>query len=260
MSEMEDRDYIKFLGTAGTRWVVAKQLRTSGGIWLSLAGTNVHLDPGPGALVKICFSRPRLNPTNLDAIILSHRHLDHSSDVNVLIEAMTEGGRKKRGIVFAPEEALDPDPVILRYLRNHPKEIRILQEKESYQIGNLRLTTPLRLIHHNTQTYGFKFETPPFTLSYIADTKFFPALIEAYRADVIIINLVLSEPKDIDHLNIQNARELIKGISPRLAVLTHFGISMLQAKPWIVAKQIEEETGVKVKAAQDGMRLDLDDI
>ena len=26
----------------------------------------------------------------LDAIILTHRHLDHAADVNVMIEAMTE--------------------------------------------------------------------------------------------------------------------------------------------------------------------------
>lgn len=254
---MEDRDYIKFLGTAGARFAVAKQLRASGGIWLSLAGTNVHIDPGPGALVKICSARPKLDPTNLDAIILSHRHLDHSADVNVLIEAMTEGGRKKRGIVFAPEDALDPDPVILRYIRDYPAEIRTLKEKALYQTGNLRFTTPIAHIHHNTQTYGFKFETPNLTLAYISDTRFFPALIEAYQADVIIINTLLIEPRNAEHLNLQDARQIIKGISPRLAILTHFGRDMLRAKPWILAAQLEEETGIKVKAAQDGMRLDL---
>jgi hypothetical protein len=39
---------------------------------------------------------------------------------------------------------------------------------------------------------------------------------------------------------------------PRMAILTHFGISMLRAKPWEVARQLAEETGVEVHAASDG--------
>jgi hypothetical protein len=40
-----------------------------------------------------------------------------------MIEAMTEGGFKKRGVLFAPEDALEGDPVVLKYLRNYVKEI-----------------------------------------------------------------------------------------------------------------------------------------
>ena len=90
-------DFIKFLGTAGARVVVAKQLRSSAGIWLCLDGTNVYIDPGPGALVKCFSSRPKLDPTTLDAIALSHKHLDHSGDINAMIEAMTIGGLIKKG-------------------------------------------------------------------------------------------------------------------------------------------------------------------
>ena len=50
---------IKFLGTAGARFVVTQQLRKSGGIWLSLDGTNVLIDPGPGSLVRCLTSNQR---------------------------------------------------------------------------------------------------------------------------------------------------------------------------------------------------------
>ncbi|MCX7911999.1 MAG: MBL fold metallo-hydrolase, partial [Dehalococcoidales bacterium] len=98
-------DTLVFLGTAGARFMVSKQLAASGGIWLNLAGTQILLDPGPGSLVQA--TRRRLNPEKLDAIILSHRHLDHSSDANVMIEAMTNGGFRRRGWLFAPQDALD---------------------------------------------------------------------------------------------------------------------------------------------------------
>ena len=97
------------LGSGGARIVVAKQLRASGGIWFSLAGTRFLLDPGPGSLVRMTGSRHRLDPTKLAGILLSHRHLDHSGDVNNMIEAMTMGGTELRGTLFAPSDALEGD-------------------------------------------------------------------------------------------------------------------------------------------------------
>ena len=93
-------NFIKFLGTAGARFVVTKQLRASGGLWISYRGTAVHLDPGPGALVRALSSRPALSPSSLGAILVSHRHIDHANDCNIMVEAMTEGGTKKRGLVM----------------------------------------------------------------------------------------------------------------------------------------------------------------
>jgi ribonuclease BN (tRNA processing enzyme) len=110
-------DRIKFLGTAGARIVVAKQLRSSAGTWITLDEKNLLLDPGPGTLVRCIKSRPSLDPTQLDAIILSHQHIDHANDVNIMIEAMTDGGFSKKGALFAPLSALKNDPIVLKYIR-----------------------------------------------------------------------------------------------------------------------------------------------
>lgn len=72
--------------------MVSRQLLASGGTWLCLNDVNIHLDPGPGALVKCTSNRPKFDPIKLGSIILSHKHLDHSSDVEVMIEAMAEEG------------------------------------------------------------------------------------------------------------------------------------------------------------------------
>jgi hypothetical protein len=40
---------IIFLGTGGARMMVESQRLASGGLWLRLNGTEVLLDPGPGA-------------------------------------------------------------------------------------------------------------------------------------------------------------------------------------------------------------------
>ena len=43
--------------------------------------TRIHVDPGPGALVRALSHVPPCNPRELDAIVLSHKHLDHSGDL-----------------------------------------------------------------------------------------------------------------------------------------------------------------------------------
>ena len=88
-------DTITFLGTAGARIMVANQILASGGLWLSLSGTEILLDPGPGCIVQS--TKRKLRANKLSAIILSHRHLDHSADTNIMVEAMTQGGLKRLG-------------------------------------------------------------------------------------------------------------------------------------------------------------------
>src|SRR4030065_403968 len=120
--------FLKFLGTAGARFVVAKPLRASGGVWRAVGQTNLYIDPGPGALVRCLNSKPKMDPSTLDGILLTHKHLDHSGDINVMIEAMTEGGFKKRGVLFAPADALESDPVVFNYVRSYLEKIEILRE------------------------------------------------------------------------------------------------------------------------------------
>ncbi|MCX6004406.1 MAG: MBL fold metallo-hydrolase, partial [Chloroflexi bacterium] len=118
------KDTITFLGTGGARFTIAKQLLASGGAWMNLGGIQILMDPGPGSLVYAI--KHSCDPTRLNAIILSHKHLDHSVDINVMIEAMTEGGWKKRGSVFAPSDAFNNGAVILPYLQGFPQSVEIL--------------------------------------------------------------------------------------------------------------------------------------
>src|SRR4030067_3565944 len=98
-------DTITFLGTAGARFMVTRQLAASGGLWLNLGGTEILVDPGPGSLVQS--TKRKLRAEKLSAIILSNGHLDHSADVNIMVEAMTNGGFNKHGRLFAPADALE---------------------------------------------------------------------------------------------------------------------------------------------------------
>jgi phosphoribosyl 1,2-cyclic phosphodiesterase len=250
-------DFIKFLGTAGARFVMIKQLRASGGLWVSCKGTNVIIDPGPGSIVRCSASKPKLDPTKLDGIILTHRHLDHSSDANVMIEAMTEGGFKKRGVVFCPSDAVSEDTVILRHAETFPEKIEILKANETYRVGEFSFETSMRHIHP-VETYGIKFNMGRTSVSLLTDTRYFKELANFYQSDVLIIAVVFFEPRPgVDHLCLADAEQIIDLIRPKKAILTHFGMTMLAAKPHIQAEKLSEKFGIEVLAAYDGMTLNF---
>ncbi len=262
MKDMSETDFIKFLGTAGARIVVSKQLRASGGMWYSLDGFNVLVDPGPGCLVRCVSSRPKMDPMKLDALIISHRHLDHAADVNVMIEAMTEGGFKKRGVLYTPEDALTEDPVVLKYVRAYISRIEIIKEGGCYKLTDtVSFETPLKH-QHPSETYGINFSTPKYTISLIVDTRYFPELLKYYKGDILVVNVVrYTVDKDMKtwlyHLSMRDVKEIVTTLKPKVTILNHFGMTMVKAQPRLVAEQLSRETGLKIIAASDGMKFDL---
>jgi len=260
--EKPSSDTITFLGTGGARFMIITQLLASGGFWLNLSGTEILIDPGPGCIVQAI--KRKLKAEKLSAIILSHRHLDHSADTNIMVEAMTQGGLKRHGRLFAPADALETEPVIFSYLKNYLDGVEVLGEGKSYPVGNISFTTPVRHIHR-TETYGMVFRTAKHTFSYIADTRYFEGLCQHYGGELLIINLVFLEPRPsadnpltpTDHLAVPDAEHIIRELKPKVAILTHFGMSVWRAKPWQIAEKLTEKTGVRVIAARDGMKFDL---
>lgn len=253
--------WVKFLGTAGARFVVARQLRFSAGTWIELSGTQLLLDPGPGTLLRCRKVRPPLEPLELSGIILSHKHLDHSTDVNIMIEAMADGGLKRRGVLLAPRDSLEgDDPVVLRYVRPFLERIEAFQDGEAYEVGTVKIR-PVRHNHGQVETYGIILESKEGRLGFIVDTKFFPELPERYAGcQLLVINTVLREwNPNIDHLSFPEALEIAREVRPKLAVLTHFGMTMLRAKPWELAAQASEKLGLRIIAANDGTTVEAKD-
>lgn len=252
-----ERGFIKFLGTAGARFVMIKQLRASGGIWISYKGTNILVDPGPGSIVCCAKSKPKLDPAKLDGIIVTHRHLDHCGDINVMIEAMTEGGFKKRGIVFVPEDAINEDPVILKYVRAFPGKIEVIKAKSRYRVKDFEFLTSMRHIHP-AETYGIKFNMNKASVAILTDTKYFKDLEKFYKTDILIISVVFFKARQgIDHLSLEDAQNIIARLKPKKAILTHFGMTMLKAKPNLCAEELSKRLVLEVIAAYDGLTLEI---
>lgn len=235
--------------------MVASQVLASGGIWLEMDGTQIMVDPGPGAIVHA--TQRKLNPEKLSAIIMSHRHLDHSADANIMVEAMIRGGFRPHGRLLAPSDALNYEPVVYSYLKPLLDSVDLLEAGKSYAINGVTVTTPVRHIH-GVETYGMIFRTATHSVAYIADTKFFPELGRAYSGKVLIINaLMTNRDWPVDHLSVYDAERLITEIKPEVAIMTHFGMRLWQTGPNKVASEVAAHTGSRVIAARDGMQFDL---
>ncbi|MCX8021201.1 MAG: MBL fold metallo-hydrolase [Syntrophorhabdaceae bacterium] len=251
--------FIKFLGTGGARFVASRQVRSTGGLWLKYKDTNLYIDPGPGAIVKVNSSKERLNPVDLDGIIISHKHLDHANDVNIMIEAMTEGGFKKRGTLFCPEDAIDGDSVLLGYVRKYLENITILKENGEYEIKDVKFKTPVRHIHP-VETYGFFFYLNK-KIGIITDSRYFESLPSFYRAEYLIVNVLRVNPIEqtdiIEHLALDDFIKITREIKPEKAIMTHFGLNMIKHKPHLIADRLKAETGIDVIAAYDGMKIEF---
>jgi phosphoribosyl 1,2-cyclic phosphodiesterase len=243
---------LTFMGTAGARFMVAKQLAASGGIYIEDGNARLSLDPGPGAVVQ--YAKRKVDLTKLDGIVLSHRHLDHSNDVNVMIEAMTEGGFSHRGRLFCPADALEDDPVVLQYLRRFPEEIIRLEPETEYRVNGLAFSTTPRHVHQ-VETFGFRFGD---RLGWVTDSAYYDGIAEQHKAEVMVIHLVLMQCRPgLPHLCLEDVERIIREAKPRLAIITHFGMTVWRAHPWEVAADLTQRVGTEVKAARDGMSLEL---
>ena len=58
-------------------------------------------------------------------------------------------------------------------------------------------------------------------------------------------------------MSTEDAGYMIEKVKPELAVITHFGMRVIQENPETQAKWIEERSGVKTIAARDFMTLEL---
>ncbi|MBD5654090.1 MAG: MBL fold metallo-hydrolase [Candidatus Eremiobacteraeota bacterium] len=260
---------VRFLGTGGARFVVAKQIRASGGMWLRFApggeparpATQIHLDPGPGALVRAMAIVPPCEPAELDALILSHKHLDHAGDINIMIEAMTQGGWKRRGALLAPRDAFQGEAVIFPYAARFVETRHIVEERSGpYRINDVEIRSSIRHIH-GVETYGYHFVHEGTTISYLPCGRFFDGLAEDYRThrpDVLIVNVLRYRDTmtTADHLTFDEAKHIFGVVRPRVGVMTHFSTKMLEQRPERLANELEDELGIRMFAARDGWLLD----
>ncbi len=249
------------LGTGGGRFATLTQRRRTGGIRLLSDTVNMHMDPGPGALIYSLESG--LDPQKVTAILVSHSHPDHYTNAEVLIEAMTRGMTRKRGLLAAPSSVLFGNdicgPAISEYHQKMPKEVVETKPNVTFNVGDMRILA-IKSEHTDPDTVGFRLKTQDVgDIAYTSDTEYFEGIGKAYEGVRLLLLCVLRPSGKTwkGHMTTEDAVKIVEEVKPEIVVTTHFGMQMIFSGPIREAKLIEQKTGTPTMAAVDGMRISV---
>jgi ribonuclease BN (tRNA processing enzyme) len=249
---------VLFLGTGGDSIVVGKQIRASGGIILELDGNQFVLDPGPGCLVRA--RQADISIRDTIAVLVSHAHTNHCNDANAVLEALSVSGLDRIGVLVCNKKFAQGDekevPILKKRSWNFVERVLALEPGTKIGINNINIYTT-KTKHFDSEGIGFIFETPRYRIGYVSDSEYADEIAEQFsKCGMLILNCKYPRDMKIEgHMNVEDAAKFIKKASPKLAVITHFGVKMLEADPMYQARELQRETGVEVVVAKDGLLI-----
>ena len=187
------------------------------GYLLSHGENRVLIDCGPGVLSRLM---ARMDPARLTAILLSHSHGDHCSDLMSLRYYM-DIRRQKDNVtplnIYAPEDASSP---VLAFLSSADSmKLHFIKSGDILSIGSLTVTcTPAR---HPVPTVGFV--TGGF--GYTGDTNILDGLADYYNGLSVLLAdgcFLKSQWKEsLPHMAAFQAAELARNAGVQRLVVTH---------------------------------------
>ncbi|MBK8465409.1 MAG: ribonuclease Z [Chloracidobacterium sp.] len=249
------------LGSGST---VPHAKRASSGYWLEASGGTLLLDCS--ASIGSRMAANSLDWPNLDAIWISHFHLDHCGGLAPLLAGTKHSAEMKQRTkpikIFGPtglKGLIDRSSAVNNYRlleQPFPVEVIEIEEQESFEILSgveaVALKTP-----HTDESHAIHIRDAETTLVYSADTGFSEVIAAfANRVDMFILECTFVRDKPIKkHLELAEAMFLIRKAQPKRAMLTHF------YPEW---DEIDFETEIakfdppcEVIEAKDGLRISI---
>jgi ribonuclease BN (tRNA processing enzyme) len=218
--------------------------------YLVEGGGRLLLDCGPGVLARLR-NGDRGWP-EVDAIVITHFHLDHWGDLVPWVFGAAFGPGRR---VEPPELWLPPGGnARLRALGGQlsfvdqveqafrPREYRA---EEPFSAGGFEVT-PIRLAHYEELTFGLRVSDGRRTIAYSGDTAPTPRLAELARdADLFLCEATLADPEPAErgHLTADEATDAFRDSGARRLVVIH--------------RPDELPLDVDVERAYDGLAISL---
>jgi ribonuclease BN (tRNA processing enzyme) len=239
--------------------------RSSAAFWLETPGGVALLDFGASALHRL--AQEGLDWANLDAIWISHFHLDHCAGLPPYLfaarHAPETSGRTKPLTIYGAEGIKDliaefdkaggekllqqSFPIVIVEI-THLKKFNLLPG-----VPAIAMKTP-----HTDNSYAIRVEDPSgTTIVYTSDTSFQKDIATfAKHANLLIIeSSFVKDKKTQIHLELAEAMYLIRHAKPKLAMLTHFYADWDEVD---FGDEIAKfDPGCEVIEAVDGLRLSI---
>lgn len=225
-----------------------KRLRSS--LLVEIDGLRILIDASPDLRQQAL----RSGINNVDAVLFTHSHVDHVGGFDDLRAFCwhREGGLP----MYASEEtmaalkniyawAFYPPVQHSGYVRPEPYVFT-----KSFKIGAV-LVTPLPVQHGWVDVHGFMLDYGGKRIIYMPDVKTISTeVIEKMRGVDLLIIDGLRYSEHPTHLNVTEALEVIRQISPKRAILTHLSHE-------IDYQTLSAELPLGVEPAYDNLRISI---
>ncbi len=215
----------------GSGTSVPHSKRSSSGYWLETSGGSILLDCSASAIHRM--AQEKLDWVNLDAIWISHFHLDHCGGLAPFLfgtkHAPDTQSRTKPLRIFGANglrkllEAFDQSNNYNLSEQPFPLEVIEIEPLETFQVlpgvEAVALSTP-----HTDDSHAIHIrDADGKTIVYTADTGPTDVLAAfARKVDLFVIECSFVKDKPVEtHLELLEAIRLIRKAEPKRAVLTH---------------------------------------
>ena len=264
-------DELVILGSGGGRHHIRTQHRATGGILYKFNGKQAHIDPGPGAIVRV--NQYKEDPVKTELFIVTHAHVDHYNDIGAIIEGSRESlhdknyNYYKKGTLITTNEVLN---LFSTYHRNMLEKIVQFTAGDTFKYNGVEIRATKVIHSPNTEGFGIRFNLKDYSLAYASDTMVFEGFSEQFsNVNILILNLLRPDSiKCKRHMCTDEVIPYLNKISPSLncLIISHFGSYMdgPRSKKNYVPSQViklREKTNIKkIVAAEDGLKLKIEEL
>lgn len=264
-------DELVILGSGGGRHHIRTQYRATGGILFKFNGIQSHVDPGPGAIVRL--NQYKENPLKTELFIVTHAHVDHYNDLSAVIESSKEVLHDKNYNYFKKGTLITTSDV-LKYVSDY--HLNMLEKIVQFKAGDILHYKGIEIhgtkVVHSPKNDGFGiiFKLKNYSLGFTSDTMVYDDFSEQFSGvNILILNLL--RPDSITckrHLCTDEVIPYLNNIDPPLdgLIISHFGSYMDSPRstknhvPSQVNK-LQKKTNIKrIIAAEDGLKIKIVDL
>lgn len=212
---------------------------------MSEDGTNVIIDVGKTFREGAIRWLPEVAATHLDAIILTHQHMDAVAGLDDVrgFQSWKFDGRKRVGSIPMPlflssecleclqqqfswllpkakqEKSAEGKPLVERHVASF--DVTVFEKFVPFTIGKLKVT-PLPVIHgEDLVSFGFAFTVGQTNVVYLSDiSRMLPETLEYIHSalpptDVLIIDALNPDQEHPVHYSMEQAIQMSREIAPR---------------------------------------------
>jgi phosphoribosyl 1,2-cyclic phosphate phosphodiesterase len=210
-------------------------------------GRALLIDAGPDLRQQLL----RTGTQRLDAVLLTHSHMDHIAGIDDLRSLNFHGRSSVK--LYGDRRTLDAVRRVFSYAFEADKypgtpELDLIEVgSDPFRIGSLEIV-PIEVRHYRMPVLGFRIGG----LGYITDAKSIaPAEMDKIRdCEVLVLN-ALRRKEHISHLTLDEALAIVKEVKPRRAFFTHISHQLG------LHRDVNRELPENVALAHDGLVVEL---